>query len=804
MRAVLRTVLRLWRGLLLGLIGALLPAALWAQPAAPATVLTQAQFSSDGQVVAEQTVALPDTWAQRGLSNRGAGVYRLNFVLPPLSQWPQEGWALQIDRLAEQHEVRLNGTLLSSRLTQANLPHRSTPSSRATPNWLPLPSPLLQRGGNELLITVRHSTRGGLSPVVIGPASALWDASQLEQWRVMTLPVMLNSAGMALGLFMLIFWWRRRSEWLLGGFGLLWLAISLRSTVQILTPPSARGMLLDGFMYASQIFNAMLLGGLALGMADLRGHAWRQVLGVTGVVLMLAAIPAAALGAMDALRTWAYPLMFVVVLPPLVLVARNARALRSSTRLVLLAAVLTLVVAAGHDYLCWRGTFSVMAVYWIPLALPVVLSVFAWRLIQRVTGALREVEQLNTDLEGRVAERTQAVEQAHRAKTRFLAAASHDLRQPVVSIGLMIDLLRDQLHAPAQLRLIDRVDEAMASLEQLLKGLLDLSRLDAGTVQPRRSAVVLQPLFDAIEAHEQPTATRKNLRLRLRATPLAVHTDAVLLEQILRNLVGNALRYTPRGGVLIAARRHGTQVRLQVWDSGIGIAEDQQGLVFEEFVQSRQAGESSHAGLGLGLAIVRRATRLLGHELRLRSRVGQGSCFELILPRASTALRPSQTAEALSPPEPAWPLFGLRLAVVDDEATVREALAARLSAWGAQVQSFSGVTPLRQRLAMRPRGHSGIDLLVTDWRLNGSNGLQAIEALHSYAGPVPVLVITGNTAPDELARLDASGVPVLHKPFRAEALLAAVLQLQRASGRVPDSVIETQPGAGRRDDGLNA
>ncbi len=746
--------------------------------------LTQARFSRSEGMPA-QTVQLPDTWAQRGLPNRGAGVYRFAFEVPIV---PQQVLALRIDRLADQHEIRLNGALVSGRIDPDA---GKIPLSRATPAWIPVPPQMLRSGRNELQISVRYSTRAGLSPVWIGQAGPLWDDSLLEQRIEFLLPVMLNCGGSALGLFMVLLWWRRRSEVLVGTFGLVWLLISLRSTAYFTIYSAQQGIVFDAFMYISQILSALLLGMASLILADRAGHWWRRLLIGLAVPLMLLGIPAAALGQVDTLRTFTYPLVLGAVVPPLVMVAISARRLQSRARLLMLTALLTLVVTAAHDYLGWRGELSVMSRYWMPLMLPLVFSVFAWTLMQRMVRALEQVEQLNTDLEMRVAERTRALELANLTKTRFLAAASHDLRQPVVTIGILIDLLREHIQVPAQRRMIDRVNDAVASMEALLKGLLDLSRLEAGTVQPRFESIELHALFDAIAAHASEAAHQKGLKLRLRPTTLAVRSDRVLLEQIVRNLVSNAVRYTERGGVLVAARQRGDSIVLQVWDTGNGIAADQQERIFDEFVQGAgpvpagpgstvaragQRNAEGNVGLGLGLAIVRRAVQLLGHRLTLNSRPGRGSCFALSMDAAQA--RPGVMRAATSATQP---LQDWHLVLVDDDDQVRAALAARLAAWGAEVESHASLASFRQWLARRPRGRSGVDFLITDQRLAGATGLEVIEALHSYAGPVPALVITGDTAPADLARLASSGVTVLHKPFRAEALLAAIMQVRRAA-----------------------
>jgi CheY-like chemotaxis protein len=347
----------------------------------------------------------------------------------------------------------------------------------------------------------------------------------------------------------------------------------------------------------------------------------------------------------------------------------------------------------------------------------------------------------------------------------------------VVTIGLLVGMVRERIASPQVRAMIDKVDDAAAALESLLKGLLDLSRFDAGTIKPRVQTTPLQGLFDAIEAHEAESARSKGLRLALRSTPLAVRTDPLLLEQILRNLVQNAIRYTDRGGVLVAARGRGDRVLLQVWDTGCGIAPAQQSAVFEEFVQIDNPGRDRARGLGLGLAIVKRTADLLGHRIGLRSMPRRGSCFSVEVPAApSQRIMPASVADARTP------LYALDVLVLEDDGAVRASLAARLEGWGARVRAIGDLAQLRGLLKQPLR----IDLLVTDQRLPSGSGLEAIALVRAHLPAVAALVVTGNTAPDELATLTSAGVPVLHKPFRAAALLRAIEEARgatAASGR---------------------
>jgi signal transduction histidine kinase len=768
---------------LLALAGLLaLPAAsaTGASPAPGAAVieLREALFTRDLRA-APSTVPLPDTWTARGLDDAGIGHYRGRITLDTA---PTTMWALCLARLSDVHEVRLNGWLVSGAALDRLDP--VTAGGHPTTQWISLPPHLLRVGVNHLELSVAHSSRGGLSTVLVGPADTLVSGHLTRMRLSVMLPIWLNVAGTALAVFLLLIWWRRPGERLLGSFGAMWLLIAVCNIAHYHMENTASTPVV-ALYFALQVASGALLCRSAMVLSGQRESIAYGILQVGTAVLLALAAWGWLTETLDHVRAGSYPLLFAGMVLSLVPLWQQTRRLRLPLRTALVAAVLGSMLSALHDYLYWRGLTSVMDAYWLPYTLPVSLAIVGGVMIKRLVGALHQVEQLNADLERRVVERTEALQQANLAKTRFLTAASHDLRQPVVTIGLLIDLMREQV--PLALRpMTDRVNEAVSSMEDLLKGLLDLSRLEAGTVRPRLQPVALQPLFDAIASHDGETARRKGIVLRFRPTGESVLSDPVMLEQILRNLVSNAVRYTDSGGVLVGVRHRGRDLRLEVWDTGHGIPAAHQRAVFEEFVQLADAhGErpvarhASHGGdgsrgLGLGLSIVQRSAALLGHRLHLRSRQDHGSCFSVLVPRA----QPRQ-APLVSVPSDPQPLQGLRLTVVEDEPAVQAALRARLEAWGATVDTHEGLTSLRRSMAARPRGHVGIDLLITDHRLRGATGIEVIEAVQRYGGPVPTLVITGDTAPEDIALMAARGLQVLHKPFRADVLLAAI---QRARG----------------------
>ena len=784
------------------LVPALLPPAAQAQPAVaraelrldpvpPPLELTEADFRSrlrEGW----RPVPLPDTWSHRGLQGAGVGHYRFSFEL---ASAPSRLWVMCVPRMSRVHEVRVNGGLISGDLLDLHAPPPG--DTRASEHWITVPPHLLRAGTNQLEISVVHARRAGLSTVVIGPAETMQATERQNHWLAL-LPSMLHLVGAGLAVFMLLVWWLRPAErltGLFGLFGLLWMLCGLMQLLLVVAPPGPDGRF-DAALLLLEITALALGGWIALRRAGRLQSVTAGALQVLTVLMAGLTLWGALTGTLDEVRDWLHPALTACGALLLPAVWHGTRTMHPPLRLMLGAALLLLLGATLHDDLSWHGLSSVMDGYWLPLVLPLVLLLVGSLMIRRLVEALLQVEQLNADLERRVVERTAALQQANQAKSRFLAAASHDLRQPVVTIGLLIDLLREQVPAPLR-PMTERVDEAVSSMEDLLKGLLDLSRLEAGTVRPRPQPVALQPLFDAIATHEGETARRKGLKLRFRPSGATVVSDSVLLDQILRNLVSNAVRYTEHGGVLVGVRRRGERLQLDVIDTGVGIAQEDQDAVFEEFVQldtpigrpRRTLGDSSR-GLGLGLSIVQRSCALLGHRLLLNSRPGRGSRFSVLLDSATPL--PALPVPALPR---RLPLQGLRLTVVEDEPAVQDALRARLQAWGAVVQCHDGLAPLRHQLAQRPRGHSGIDLLITDHRLRGASGLDVVEAVRSYGGPVPVLVITGDTSPGDLSLLSASGLQVLHKPFRAEALLAAIEQVLATAEAFGITAARAAPGS---------
>jgi signal transduction histidine kinase/CheY-like chemotaxis protein len=366
-------------------------------------------------------------------------------------------------------------------------------------------------------------------------------------------------------------------------------------------------------------------------------------------------------------------------------------------------------------------------------------------------------------------------EEAHRsnvAKARFLAAASHDLRQPLHALGLLAGTLGDRVHDPEARDLVAQIQRSTRVLEETFDALLDISRLDAGALEVTLSDVRLDPLLARLAHDFQAEASRKGVRLRVVGSRLSVRTDPVLLWRILQNLVSNAVRYTDRGGILVGCRRHGDRVRIDVLDTGRGIPPEQRRVIFEEFRRCEDDPRRAHEGLGLGLSIVERLARLLGHEIDVDSTVGRGSRFGVVAARVQAAGGAAQPRDA----RPGIDLSGTSVLIVEDDAAARAATRQQLEQWGCEVRAAASAAQACDGLASPPP-HV---IVATDRLADGASGLDAIAAIRAVLGtPVPALLMTGAASADVLAVSRAGGLPLLHKPVAPAKLRALLSQLVR-------------------------
>ena len=421
--------------------------------------------------------------------------------------------------------------------------------------------------------------------------------------------------------------------------------------------------------------------------------------------------------------------------------------------------------------------------YLFLLACLIAINIYYGRIAYRMLHEMIRLRLENVGLIGHLQEERDRAQTADRAKTRFLAAASHDLRQPIHALGLLISTLsvlgrRGDVPSGEARSLASSAKAIVGNLSGLLNALLDISKLDAGVVTVARENVDLGELFRSLRDEFAVTARAKGLSWRVVDTSAHADTDPMMLKRILDNLLTNAFRYTNSGGVLLGCRRRGTGVEIQVWDTGLGIPEDQKAAVFEEFVQLNNPARDKAQGLGLGLAIVRRTAELLGHPLELVSAPGRGSMFSVTLPSVHVAT----SALPINAPQDQT---AASLMIVDDEREVLDAMVGLLTLDGHRI--YAGQSAAEVQAAHRKvmkKGPAPVDLIVADYRLrDNATGVEAIKSLSDYLGrAVPGIIVTGDTSPSRIREATASGFRILHKPVSGDDLreaIAAVLASDR-------------------------
>lgn len=464
--------------------------------------------------------------------------------------------------------------------------------------------------------------------------------------------------------------------------------------------------------------------------------------------------------------------------------------------MVLTVAAISASAAATEGFAYYRPSLAFISFSQLPLAfwflfsegenhttlgilLVIFVLVLSWQLVRR-HAAFNESLALrfkNERLAHELAGQEQIAIEAGMAKSRFLAAASHDLRQPVQAVSLFVELMRPEMRLTEKGEAyFGKVKYALRTVSEMLGTLLDLSRLDASTVEPEIEVISVNELFRELIREFAPLTERKGLALRVMPTRCHVASDPVLLGRILRNLMSNALRYTPSGKVLLGCRRRGSRVLIQVWDTGIGISKQNQEAIFGEFFQVGNQHRDREKGLGLGLSIVDRAARLLNAPLTLNSRIGKGSCFSLSLPLApvlSDAERAMNAARAQSQP---YDLSGRCIVLVENEALIRNGLHELIENWGALVISGATFAEVAAALA----AHDGkVDAIVSDFGIaENESGLQVVARLREQLGSqVPALIISGDTSPETRNLISDNGLSLLLKPVRPWKLRQGICAL---------------------------
>ncbi len=470
---------------------------------------------------------------------------------------------------------------------------------------------------------------------------------------------------------------------------------------------------------------------------------------------------------------------------PLLLPAPDAALLWVSALLLAIAGAGALLNAAGRLsiglwigpvllpwlWIVWRDpapaarAVAVLGSVWLVLAAAAAgvqhaLLRAAWRTRRDNDALVRELRQ-----------QVVLVERANREKSRFLGAASHDLRQPMHALGLFAATLQKSLNRTTLQPTVTNMMRAVDALEQSFSAMLDVSKLDAGVIEANLQSFPIRDLFRRLHMHCAGQAEEVGLSLRFKPGGKIVTSDPQLLERVLGNLIHNAIRYTREGGIVVVARTRRERVSIEVWDTGVGIPADELPKVFDEFYQVGNPGRDRNRGLGMGLAIVKRLILLMGHELEVTSTPGRGTVFRVLLAPTQMAEMENMVLGADTVPSPIDERQTVLM--IDDEKTIRIGMRDLLQTWGYEVLLAASI----DEACAAVRRHAGvIDMVLSDLRLaNKEDGVDAIQRVRSvYGAPLPAVLITGDTSAEEVTRMHESGLRVLFKPVRARELHAAL------------------------------
>ncbi len=380
----------------------------------------------------------------------------------------------------------------------------------------------------------------------------------------------------------------------------------------------------------------------------------------------------------------------------------------------------------------------------------------------------------NAELVGQLRHQMSLATEADREKSRFVASASHDLRQPMHALGLFASALEKRLVGSSEAPLVANLNRCIESLDRSFNAMLDISKLDAGVVEPQLQTFPIRDVFRRLHMHFAGQAEGAGLHLRFKPGGKLVHSDPQLLERILSNLIQNAIKYTREGGIVVVARTHGSNAHIEVWDTGVGIPAAELPRVFDEFYQLHNPERDRSRGLGMGLAIVKRLALLLDHTLTVRSTVGRGTMVRLAVPQTDPDALHGMNLEAETVPSPIG--NARTLLFIDDEENIRESMRLLLQEWDYEVL-VAGCIDEACRLAMdHPEP---IHAILSDLRLrSGEDGLMAINAVRAVLGyNLPAVLVTGDTSPDQVKRVHDSGHRVLFKPVLPKELFSMLRQL---------------------------
>jgi len=529
--------------------------------------------------------------------------------------------------------------------------------------------------------------------------------------------------------------------------------------------------------WLGDVTGALVVAPVIVLWASSHYHAFNrnEFLETVGVLATAAAVGLIAFSPLIEQTPSRDPLGFLAILPMLWAALRRGPRDTATVALVLAGITIWGTLTGGGPFTTadLNASFLLVLMFLISITVPSLLLSADVEVRKKAEESLRRAQ---IELERKVAERTQELELANAAKSRFFAMASHDLRQPLHALGLFVAQLRTPLKSGERTKTIELVDATRKEMDEMFNSLLDISRLDAGILTPKITEFPIARLLQKIETRFDQATREKGLRLRVRRSDAWVRSDAMLLERILLNLVSNAVRYTLRGGIIVGCRRLGEMLRIEVWDSGPGIPEDQKRNIFGEVFQLPAPERNRYGGLGLGLAIVDRLRVLLNHQIDLASTVGRGSRFAIRVPMADECVT---STEPVDSPHPAtFAVEGKVILVIADAPIVLEGTGGLLGKWGYSVLTAGSDEAALIRLAERQQRP---DLIISDYHLaSGKTGIRAIEQINAaFGSSIPAILISGDTAPEPLRDAKDRGYILLHKPVDPMRLRAVMQEFFR-------------------------
>src|SRR5258705_981421 len=527
--------------------------------------------------------------------------------------------------------------------------------------------------------------------------------------------------------------------------------------------------------WLGDVTGALVIAPVIVLWASSHYHAFNrnEFLETVGVLATAAAVGLIAFSPLIEQTPSRDPLGFLAILPMLWAALRRGPR-DTATVAFALAGITILGTLTGREPFTTADlnvSFLLVLMFLISITVPSLLLSADVEVRKKGEESLRRAQ---IELERKVAERTQELELANAAKSRFLAMASQDLRQPLHALGLFVAQLRTPLRSGERTRTIELVDATRKEMDEMLNSLLDMSRLDAGILIPTITEFPIARLLQKIETTFDQATRETGLRLRVRRSDAWVRSDAMLLERILLNLVSNAVRYALGGGIIVGCRRRGQMLRIEVWDSGPGIPEDQKQNIFGEFFQLAARGRNRYGSMGLGLAIVDRLRLLLNHPIDLASTVGRGSRFAILVPMADEC---DTSTEPVDSPHPAaFAVEGKVVLVIAHAPILQEGTGGLLGRWGYTVLTTGSDEAALIRLAERQQRP---DLIISDYHLaSGKTGIRPIEQINAaFGSSIPAILISGDTASEPLREAKDRGYILLHKPVDPMRLRAVMHEL---------------------------